>query len=77
MESIKPPKIIKVYQLLRQNGINFSNPGSASSMGIGFYSTLQEAEHNRTMEVLKIPSGSKDKFHIFELDIPNPAYEEN
>jgi hypothetical protein len=82
MDPIKPPKIIKIYQLVRQTGMSFTNTGSSSSasapLGIGFYPTLQEAEHNRTMEVLKdTTSGTnKPKWHIWELDIPNPAYEE-
>jgi hypothetical protein len=82
MEPIRPPKVIKIYQLVRQTGMSFTGTGSSSvtsaGLGIGFYSTLQEAEHNRTMELLK-DTGSginKPKWHVFELDIPNPAYEE-
>lgn len=78
MESIKPPKIIKIYQLVRQTGMSFTSSGTGSSLGVGFYSTLQEAEHNRTMELLKdtTSGNSKPRWHIWELDIPNPAYEE-
>lgn len=82
MEPIKPPKIIKVYQLIKQTGMSFSSAGTSSSasasLGIGFYPSLQEAEHNRTMEVLKdtATGSSKPKWHIWELDIPNPAYQE-
>lgn len=80
MEPIKPPKSVKIYQLVRQTGLSFTVTGSssASSLGIGFYSTLQEAEHNRTMEALKDTSTglNKPKWHIWELDVPNPAYEE-
>ena len=56
----------------------FSNTGgtSTSGLGLGFYSTLNEAEMNRTAEILKANSDKKEKFHIFELDVPNPAYEE-
>jgi hypothetical protein len=44
---------------------------------MGFYPTLQEAEHNRTIEVLKdTTSGAKPRFHVFELEVPNPAYQE-
>ena len=76
MEPIKPPKIIKVYQLIRQTGMTFSATGSGTSgLGVGFYSSLQEAEHNRTMELLKDTTvGNKPKWHIWELDVPNPAY---
>lgn len=79
MEPIRAPKTIKIYQLIRQTGMTFTGSGSGTSgLGIGFYSTLQEAEHNRTMELLKDTTTgiNKPKWHIWELDIPNPAYEE-
>jgi hypothetical protein len=82
MESIKPPKTIKLYQLVRQTGMAFTTAGSSSSasagIGIGFYPSLQEAEHNRTMEVLKdtTSGNNKPRWHVFELEFPNPAYEE-
>ena len=79
MEPIKPPKTIKIYQLIRQTGMMFSGSGSGTTgLGVGFYSTLQEAEHNRTMELLKDTTTgiNKPRWHIWELDIPNPAYEE-
>lgn len=80
MEPIRPPKTLKVYQLIRQNGLTFSPTGtsSAASLGIGFYSTLQEAEHNRTMEILKDTTVGpvKPQFHVFELEFPNPVYTE-
>lgn len=77
MEPIKPPKTIKVFQLIKQNGLNFTYSGTGTSgMGIGFYSTQHEAEHNRTIEVLKDITTPKPKYHVFELDIPNPAYQE-
>lgn len=77
MEPIRPPKIIKIYQLVRQTGmtLTYGGPGTGG-LGVGFYSTLQEAEHNRTLELLKDTTvgSSKPKWHIWELDIPNPAY---
>lgn len=79
MEPIKPPKQIKVYTLVKQSGMSFTYGGSGTTgMGIGFYSTQQEAEHNRTLEVLKDTTvGSvKPRWHVWELDVPNPAYEE-
>ena len=65
--------------LLQQNGMNFAPTGSTVSgsnyMGYGFYLTRQEAEHSRTLEYLKATTtDSFNKLHIFELDIPNPAY---
>lgn len=80
MEPLKPPKTIKLYQLIKQTGMSFSNGGMSSSQGygVGFYATLQEAEQNRTAELLKdTTSGSaKPKWHVFELEFPNPAYTE-
>lgn len=79
MDPIKPPKTIKIYQLVRQTGMNLSTSGSGSNgLGVGFYSTQQEAEHNRTIEALKdtTTGPSKPKWHIWELNVPNPAYEE-
>ena len=79
MEPIKPAKTLKVYQLIKQSGMSFACTGSGTTgLGIGFFTTQQEAEHNRTLEVLKDTTvGSlKPKFHVFELDIPNPAYTE-
>jgi phosphoribosylaminoimidazole (AIR) synthetase len=78
MESIAQPKITKVYQLIKQSGTHLTSAGSLGSMnwGTGFYITLAEAEHSRTMEMLKNTDPVKPQFHIFELDIPNPAYQE-
>jgi hypothetical protein len=82
MKSIDPPATIKLYQLLKMSGTYISGvsapvPGTLSSgLGIGFYLTLQEAEHVRTLEILKdtTPSGTvKPTWHIFELEFPNPA----
>ncbi len=78
MESIKPPKVIKVYHLVKQSGMYFSSVGASGSQGIGlgFYTNLQEAEFNRTAEILKSSSDKQERFHIYELDVPNPVYKE-
>jgi hypothetical protein len=78
MEPIALPRTVKVYQLLKQSGTYLMSTGVSGpiSWGIGFYATLQEAEHNRTMELLKNTDTPKPLYHIFELDIPNPAYKE-
>ena len=75
MKSIEQPDTIKVYELVRQTGYVLSLVGSTTvtqTLGIGFYMTQQEAEHNRTIEILKntLP---QTYFHIFELEIPNIA----
>lgn len=79
MEPIKPSKTMKVYQLVRQTGLSFSNAPSIStpvSLGCGFYPSLHEAEINRTNEVLKETATTKSRWHIFELEVPNPVHEE-
>lgn len=70
-----PPDTLKIYQLIKRSAdmLYFSLAGSApvsNSIGIGFYSTRQEAEHQRTIEVLKCKTS--EEFYIFELEIPNP-----
>jgi hypothetical protein len=81
MEPLPIPKTIKVYQLIRMStktSLNFSTTGSAAAgssyIGSGMYLTLSEAEQNRTLETLKDTDGNK--FYVFELEFPNPAYRE-
>ena len=81
MEPIKPPKTLKVYTLIKQTGASFTYTSGSSTMtplGLGFFISQQEAEHHRTIEVLKDTNTgpNKPKFHVFELEVPNPAYEE-
>ena len=77
MEPLPIPKTITLYALIRQSGLSFAPTGMASStpstLGTGFFLNKLEAEHNRTLEILK---DSTLKFHIFELEFPNPAYKE-
>jgi hypothetical protein len=83
MEPIKPLKTLKYYQLLRmstKSGLNITSCGSTASgnnyVGIGMYLTLQDAEHNRTMETLKDIESAYNTYHIFELEFPNPIIKE-
>jgi hypothetical protein len=80
MESLKPPKTFKVYSLIKQTGLLLNNvyaPGTAHiQYGPGFYATRDEAEHSRTLELLKDTSENKSHYHVFELEIPNPVYRE-
>ena len=79
MEPIRAPKTLKIYALLKQHGMTFGPIASSSgttNIGTGYFTTLQEAEHHRTLELLKA-SATKEKFHIFELEVPNPTYEES
>lgn len=80
MEELKPPKTLKFYQLIKlstKSSFTLNPAGSAPAsgyIGTGFYRTLDEAEHNRTLETLKNTEG--DTFHVFEISIPNPIYKE-
>jgi hypothetical protein len=80
MESLKPPKTFKVYALFKQTGLLLSNVYAsgtgATQYGPGFYATRDEAEHSRTLELLKDTSENRSHYHVFELEIPNPAYRE-
>jgi len=84
MEPIAQPKTFKIFQLIKMtgmylSGVNSTTNSSGTGLGVGFYSTLQEAEHMRTLEILKdtTPAGSvKSTWHVFELEFPNPAYKE-
>ena len=79
MQAIAPPKTLKVYALIKQIGLNFSyhSPGgSSTTLGPGFFMTLQEAEQNRTLAVLSDTGTVKQQFHVFELEVPNPVYTE-
>lgn len=77
MEPIDIPSFLKIYFLVKQQGMMFMPTGttSANYLGTGFYLTRTEAEHQRTMEYLKITDNRESTFiHIYELDVPNPAY---
>ena len=79
MEPLKPPDTLRIYALIRQSGLSFNGVGfstSAPTLGTGFFATHQEAEFQRTVEVLRDTALPKAQYHVFELDIPNPAYKE-
>lgn len=80
MEPLSPPKTLTIYSLVRQNGMMFSYVMppvvGTTNIGSGFFLSRQEAEHNRTLEVLKETTTSNVQFHLFEMTIPNPAYKE-
>lgn len=81
MEPIKPLPTFKVYAVIKQNGLQMSyvyGSGSSSSVtfGAGFYGSRDEAEQLRTLEILKETTQGTSKYHVFELEIPNPAYKE-
>jgi hypothetical protein len=82
MEPLKPPEIVKVYTLIRQVGMTLnyvytSIPNTSMNYGTGFYGTRHEAEQARVFELLKDTTTTpKPQYHVFELDLPNPAYQD-
>ena len=82
MQALKPPKTLKVYQLLKRNGLSMYNATGSSNingvtLGPGFFLTQHDAEMHRTMELLKLQPGDASEFFVFELELPNPVYKEN
>ena len=80
MEPLKPPPTYKIYTVIKQNGLSMSyvyvsSPNSIN-YGAGFYGTRHEAEQARTFELLKDQTAPKPLYHVFELEVPNPAYQE-
>lgn len=80
MEPLIPPKTFKVYTLIKQTGLLMNYVYVAGTahvqFGPGFYATRDEAEHSRTLELLKDTATPRSHYHVFELEIPNPAYQE-
>jgi hypothetical protein len=76
MAPLDPPATFNVYALIKQTGISLSyvyvSTPSSINFGPGFYGTKAEAEQARTFELLKDTAGDS-QYHVFELEIPNPA----
>ena len=72
---LAPPKTFKIYTVLKQFGLNFTIVGGAINpqpyLGHGFYASREEAEYQRTIEILKDDKNSK--FYVYELEVDNPA----
>lgn len=77
MAPLEPPRTLKVYSLVKQSGLTFTYAGYSAhaALGNGFFATRDEAEHHRTLEVLKDTASPRSQFHVFEMEVPNPAYE--
>lgn len=69
---------LKVYMLVKQDGTYLYPTGfdSNNHMGSGFFPTQNMAELMRTKELLAQKTESTAEYHIFELEIPNPAYKQ-
>lgn len=69
---------IKVYMLVKQDGMYLYLCGydPNASLGSGFFATQNDAEMARTKEILGQKPESTAHYHIYEIEIPNPAYKE-
>lgn len=79
MQPLKPQPTFKVYAVIKQTGLQMSyvyGSGSSVTFGAGFYGSREEAEQLRTLELLKNTDSWSSEYHVFELEIPNPAYRE-
>ena len=76
MKPLDAPEFLCIYMLLMQSTSSmYFNPAGVSatpSMGSGIYATRDEAEKARTVAILSDKNNSI--FHVFELEVPNPAY---
>ena len=78
MLPLAPEPTLKVYMLLKQSGLSLIPTGYSSTNlpgSIGFYATRNEAEIARTHELLSLSKDAQARYHIYELDIPNVAYQ--
>lgn len=77
MEPLDQPKTLTVFMLLKQFGLSLC-PVGVSSVGLntGFFLDRNSAEYARTMAMLGDSNANQSFYHIFELKIPNPAYQE-
>ena len=64
--------------LVKQDGTYLYPSGfdSNNNMGTGFFPSQNVAELMRTKELLAQKPESTAQYHIYELEIPNPAYKE-
>lgn len=82
MQGLAPPKTLKVYQLLKMSTnkslyiLSVGTNTGTTAVGTGMYTTLQEAEYSRTLEILRDTDSAYNSYHIFELEFPNPIYKE-
>lgn len=79
MRPLDPQPTFKVYAVIKQTGLHLTYVyGAVSSIafGPGFYGTREEAEQLRTLEMLKSTDTAHSEYHVFELEVPNPAYQE-
>lgn len=82
MEPLKPPPTFKIYTVIKQTGLTmgyvYSSGVSSGSInfGAGFYGSRDDAEKVRTYELLRDTTDPKPQYHVFEMEMPNPAYQQ-
>lgn len=76
MKPLPVEPFLKVYMLLKQDGTYLYPTGfdSNNNMGTGFFPSQSMAELMRTKELLAMKPESTTLYHIYEIEIPNPAY---
>ena len=78
-QPLPAPEFQKWYILVSQSSTSlyFSLTGSAHtpSYGTGFYPTREAAEQARTVSILADKNTPPYSYHVFELEVPNPAYQ--
>lgn len=79
MKPLDPPENLTFYVLMKQSSTSlyFTTSGTTvtagqPSYGTGFYATRDDAEKARTYAIMT--EKTDDRYHIFELEFPNPAY---
>jgi hypothetical protein len=78
MRPLDAPEYLTIYMLLQQSASSmyFMATGTPStpSMGSGMYATRDQAEQARTVALLSEKNTPPNLYHVFELEVPNPAY---
>lgn len=77
MRPLTVEPFLKVYMLLKQDGTYLYPCGfdQNAGLGTGFFPTQSTAELFRTKELLALKPDAITQFHIYEIEIPNPAYQ--
>ena len=76
MKPLLVEPFLKVYMLLKQDGTYLYPTGfdSNNNMGTGFFPSQNAAELMRTRELLTQKLDATTQYHIYEIEIPNPAH---
>lgn len=80
MKPLEAPATLTIYMLLSQSSSSFyfsthSVAGMTTTIGSGMFHTRDEAEKARTLAILGDKNSPSNMYHVFELEVPNPAYQ--